>query len=231
MKSPTVVLILTLMFTQSGFCATKVMSTNHRKQPLEMVIEHNMARFNGAQKHNYQLINLDTHKTYNINTRQGTALDMSISANVPVPKKVKLPKVQLKKIGGGPKIASYATLHYQLLANGKLCENLFVSPKASKLEGMKTLIGVMGEMANASKGAMLSAGGTPCRIASTLIFEKFARIGILMKSVNTQGQVTLEITRIETDVALDGAYFDIPKGIEVMTLQNLMRRMRKSAQQ
>jgi len=220
--------LLALIWGPSAFSATKITSVNRLKHTLEVVIENDMARFNGGQKYHYQLINLKTQKTYTVNIQQGTAIDTSIPGTVPISKKVKIPKIKLKKIGKGPKIASYPTLHYQLLANDKVCENLFVSPKAAKLSDVQTMVKVMGEMANASKGAMLSAGGTPCRIANALIFERFADIGVLMKSVNTEGKISMQIKRIEVDVLVDENYFKIPKGVEVMNMQEMMDRLRAS---
>ncbi|MBT5229300.1 MAG: hypothetical protein HOM11_03375 [Methylococcales bacterium] len=228
LKTAITSLLLTFSIASECLAATKIVTTNERKQQLDVVIEKGMARFNGGGNQ-YQLINLTTKKIYNVNLGQGVILDASIPPGGHKTE-AKIPEIEFKKLGKGPEIAGFTTIQYQVYANRVLCETLFLSKQASsKIPAMKKFITVMGDIAKSGRGSM-TKGASACRIAKTEIFDHFAKHGTLMKSVSSRGKVSFEVVKVEKDVLVDKDYFELPKSLKVTTMKELMEQMRQRMQ-
>lgn len=136
------------------------------------------------------------------------------------------PAVKLVKKGSGPRIAGYDTQHYQLTADGRVCQDLYMSRKAyqdAKLEAYGKAF---------AKYVMVPPFvQDPCDRATLSVDRYLAEGGLPMRVVE-DGEVVDEITRITTNAALPAGGFEPPAGYERVDMDVLMKdNMREMEEQ
>lgn len=171
----------------------------------------------------YGLMDLKKRKLLMVNPAEKTVMDMSSMAWPENPAKGgddhEKVKAKLEKIGDGPTIAGYKTVHYVLKANGKKCNDIYASRKAFKDTGWaETWV----ENGRALREANFDTADA-CEIADYDAADP-SEIGWPLKVVEADGQFT-EIVRIEQDAKLPAGGFEVPENYKVVSLATMMRSM------
>lgn len=193
------------------------------------------------QKQGYMLMLLEQNKRYMINTKQKQIIEMPVSPpqapdNMPkappeMPGMPKAPviKSQLEHKGSGPKIAGYATEHYQITANGKICGSEYVSAEATKLahvaDFMKNLLASSGKPALPFLQQM-----PPCVQARMSVNDELMQHGLSMRSVDASGAVSNEVVSIDTNAKVEAGAFDLPAGYQQTNMQEMLRNAMQGMQ-
>jgi len=174
----------------------------------------------------YGLIDLEKKTFFLVNTKEKTVLDMSsamwkaAAAGGGVTAQV---DARLEKVGAGPEIAGYATEHYELLADGKKCQDIYLSRKAFDDSGCAKTWARAGQ-------SMREMGVDPsdaCDVAEfrALDFEKY---GWPLKTMHREsmhaGQFE-EVLRIERGVEPPPGGFEVPAGYQVVSFEAMMGSM------
>ena len=205
--------------------ATLIEQTDGESRSL-MYVEGVKLRTDDAGGEGYGLIDLGEKTFHLVNPQEKTVLDMSsmvwrAAAEGQSGGAAKV-DARLEKIGSGPEIAGYATEHYTLLANGKACQDLYLSRKAFDDSGFAEIWAQVGQ-------ALREMNSEPeaCDVAEVkaLDYEKY---GWPLKTVHRAsmhaGQFE-EILRIEKGVELRPGGFEVPAGYQVVSFEAMMGSM------
>ena len=224
-------LCLTLAAT-SVTAATVVKTKELSGHISTMTVQGVMARM-GARKGQYVIVDAKKQKFYAVNNQAKRVIDLT--QGIPSPSKgsesPKTPKVntELKHVGSGPKIAGYPTEHYQVLANGKVCEDTWLSPAATKDANLGDFLDAFYRFFSKQRRAYQQAGMqySPCDEAQAVATGKYTKLGMAMKTTLPDGGVRQEVLSIKTGVDVPASAFDLPKGFPVMSRKEEMDQMRK----
>lgn len=168
----------------------------------------------------YGLMDLKKRKLLMVNPARKTVMDMSSmawpqNAAKGTDKRDNV-KAKLEKIGDGPTIAGYKTVHYVLKANGKKCNDIYASRKAFKDTGWaETWV----ENGRALREANFDSADA-CEIADYDAADP-GEIGWPLKIVETDGQFT-EIVRIEQGAKLPAGGFEVPADYKTISYGQMM---------
>jgi hypothetical protein len=209
----------------------------------KVIIEANSARMESGEPGRYMLLLLQEQKMYAIDTPRKQVIDMfakppDMPKQAPPSQPPAPPKVdaQLVKKADGPKIAGYATTQYQILANGQVCSNEFVSAEVMQLPDIQSFTKAMQGLAETRKknAPMPFTPADPCLQAMDSVEAEFAKLGLSLRSTNKDGQVTTEIISITQNVQMPPDSFVVPQGFEMTTpfemMQKAMQNMPKQGQ-
>ncbi len=227
---------------QKGTLMGGAKAANAAAQTSSILLDASHARMQAGAAGQYMLLDFSNGKMMMINTQQKQAIDMSSMPKMPKgmgkPPNQAEPaaiKAELVKVGNGPEIAGYATDHYQVKAEGKVCSNEFISADALQVEHVEKFMQSMHKMAQERRQAMSNMPffkQDPCAKAAEQTAGEMLKQGMLMRSQDTNGQLRNEIVSIKTDVPASAADFSVPADFEVLTPQQMMQRaMQKMGRQ
>jgi len=168
----------------------------------------------------YALMDLRRRTILMVDPDEKTAIEMSPQiGDTSNSDQGKAPKVEvgLEKVGVGPSVAGYATDHYVLTANGRKCQDLFVSKQAFADSGWAALWSEFGTVFKSMSAMDMDKDA--CDIADEQADP--ARIGWPLKTVASDGETT-EVLRIEKDVPVPAGGFEVPGDYRIMSLQEMM---------
>jgi hypothetical protein len=202
-----------------------------------ILINDTQARMETPKEGQYMIMQFKDKKAYAINDKQKQIVDMDapMPENKPNPAKPEgdAPKpaevkAELVKKDAGPKIAGYDTVHYQVLANGEVCSDEYLSSEALKVAHIKDFIQGMQDFAQERRKQMGGMGAMmqqrPCFAAKEQLNEQFNQAGLSMRSVDKAGKTKHEIIEIKTDVKTDEQTFTLPKDYAVTTPFEMMQK-------
>ena len=189
-----------------------------------LYVEGGKLRVEEAGSGNYAVIDPGNRSFVMVNPADRTAVDMS--ANVwgaqagGAPAAAASVEARLEKVGAGPAIAGYETMHFTLLANGKPCQDLYVSRQAFEDAGLATLWAGGG---NALREMHVDPSD-PCDLAEQKALD-YEEHGLPLKTVHREsmhaGQFE-EVKRIEKDVPAPAGGFGVPTGYQMISLEAMM---------
>jgi hypothetical protein len=136
--------------------------------------------------------------------------------------------VRLERREGGPVIAGYRTVHYRVTVDGRHCYDEYLAPDALADDGIRRFVDAMSRGSdNAPQRVLiqLTAPERICEAADDLIDDYYPVSGIPMRTLDADGRVVQEITRIAFDEAHAPALFELPDGYPVLTRTEVMERM------
>lgn len=142
-------------------------------------------------------------------------------------------KLTLKPTGRHADVAGFGAEQYDWLVNGKRCGSLLASKPAMKVEGVAVMMDAMRKLMRKQREAM---GGfammmDDCKQGEMQLTEHFSRIGVPLRLMDAQGSIESEIRHIKTGVALPPGAFDTPKGYQVVSMEDSVKRAKQSLQQ
>jgi hypothetical protein len=212
------------------FAATKIVSSNEQNNVVSMVIGNKIARVNSEKENQYMLMDFNLKKFIAVDTERNSAIDMSESMNaqLPVdPSATPALPVTLKKIGDGPTIAGFETVHYQMFAGDQYCDSVYLSSEASKLPNLEDFIAAMSDMSQSKKPAMQTKDSSTCDKTRADAGEEYLKIGMPMKIVTADNKMQMLIQKVDPDFNVADNYFNVPDGVQVMTMEELMKKMQQ----
>jgi hypothetical protein len=172
----------------------------------------------------YVIMDWEARTAYMVNTAQGMAMDMSFmlaaKPGADNPKR-SIDGVSVDKAGDGPTIAGYDTVHYTVSVDGELCEDIFVSKKAMRDIGSADFFDRMQSMGEDEDDEMDYGPSNPCDVADRAI--DFTKLGFPMRTVNAESGEANEVTRIELDAALPEGGFEVPAGMQIIDMSQMMQ--------
>jgi len=166
----------------------------------------------------YMLMNFKRKQMYIVNTPRREIIDASeMMKNRPAAAGL---KVEIKRSGKGPVIAGYSTQKYDLMVNGRRCEQSLVSMKALKDSGLVDMMESMGDIDFDPRG---DAYKSPCDKADGIFAIRMKKIGLPLAEINERGQVVDKVLRIEKNSKLPAGGFKRPSGYRTVTMQQMMQ--------
>ncbi len=238
MKISTLILMAATMFVAVSPVTAGVVieSINKHQQQSKVSIEETRARIDSGSPDGYILMDLASGKTYTVNHLEGVVIDLesAVATSEHITNAVKdrmMPKVELIKQGDGPVINDYSTVHYRVMINGTIhCSDEYLSPKAIENADIKRFVAAM---ARGSEGgdnilmASLFGDEQMCEAAADIVDDEYAAKGIPMRSVDSQGMVTHEITRITAPVTFAVEDMTLPSGYELLSRNQMRERIKE----
>ena len=171
----------------------------------------------------YMLMDTKKKKMYVVDTAQKQIMDMSPMYNMDMnhagPKTQK-PQVAFNKKGSGPKVAGYATEHYELSIDGKKCADEYLSVEALKVLGEKVFEQFI-EPFSEESGQYEDV----CDGADREVSRLYLKYGFPLKTINAQGVTESEVLKITPKVSLPPGGMDLPSGYKMVDMSTMMQNM------
>lgn len=193
-------------------------------------IEQNHARIDGKELVGYLLVQMNTGQVFAVNHQERVVLDLNTPPPVyplaegqtPEPPPP-LPKVTMTLVGKGATVAGYATQHYRVRANGEHCFDELLAKKPLENQAIKKFIATVAAATNPQHPVVLGAPVTKipaCDAAEEMVDDRYAELGIPMRTLNIANNVTHEITTIKPQ-RFNAGTFNFPANYPQLTRQEM----------
>jgi hypothetical protein len=211
-----------------------VESVNKHQMHSKVSIEKTRARIDSGSADEYLLMDLASGKTYTVNDLEGVVIDheSAVATSEHITSAIKdrmMPKVELLKQGDGPQVNGFATVHYSVMINDTIhCSDEYLAPTATENKIVKNFVAAM---ARGSDGvdaiimASLFGEEQMCEAAADIVDDEYAAKGLPMRSVDSEGLVTHEITHINQHAMLRNEEMTIPAGYELLSRAEMRKRL------
>ena len=173
---------------------------------------------------NYLLLDESQKKAYFVNDEERSVMDMSdvMWAEDQPGSAGQQPQARLVKQGKGPSIAGYSTVHYKRMVGNTYCGDEFLASKTMRDAELRRFGEVMSKMGESMGGGMMGMQD-PCDADDRSLYDTYLKQGMPMRSVDSDGTVTHEVTRIETNVSISASEYQLPEGYAVTSMAEMMR--------
>ena len=142
-------------------------------------------------------------------------------------------KLDLKKAGNGPSIASYASQKFTLSVDGQHCSTIFGSQAVLKKKGMQPLLDAMTQLQQQSQRMLSGLRGAvdPCTQAGLQMAKYFKVTGAPLRILDKNDQLESQITSINDNKNLPANTYDIPANFERINIKDQMGQSSQSMPQ
>lgn len=226
------------------FADTLVTNKGPQGKEQKVYISAEGARMEAHQAGQYVLMQFEGGKMYAINPQQKQVLDLNTAPPAPsaaqlppgMPKPAPAPEVkaELIKVGLGPEIAGFKTEHYQVKANGEVCENEYLSAEALEVPHIKAFMKQMQSLSEKRKqqrGNLPFMRVPPCVEAAEKVSAQYLQLGLPLRTENAKGEVRNEVSSINTDATAPAGSFELPKDYAVVDPAAMLRNAMRHAGQ
>jgi hypothetical protein len=227
----TALLLSTLLLNTATHAAILIESVNDDGKTGRVLIDEGRARIDAGTLGGYMLINLDTGSAYAINHAERAILDLRspiLSTNPHSSAMTqKPPAITFKKMGKGPVVAGYETTRYRVSIDGMHCFDELLSEQLLNYPHVKRFAEVIGEASGADSITGMGVPfdpEAPCESADELADDYYHKLGIPMRTIGSNGLVTHEIKRIDTNMEPPAGTFASPPGYNTVTREELLER-------
>lgn len=229
----TTALIICLFYAMSLYGATLIESIDDDGKTGKVTIDNDRARIDSGALGGYILVNLNEATIYAVDHKERAILDLrspllpSSQENSHESKPHSRPPVTFKKIGKGPVISGYQTVRYRVSIDGMHCFDEYLSEQLLNAPGVRRFTEVLGEATGADTESGMGIPfdpDAPCESADDLADDYYAKYGIPMKTVASNGLTTHKITRVITDFSPPVGTFTAPPAYRRMTRAELTER-------
>jgi hypothetical protein len=173
----------------------------------------------------YMLMDWEASKMYVVNPAEGMAMDMShVFAAQPTGGEDSGPTPVVSKVGDGPEIAGYDTVHYKISVEGEHCQDIYTSKKAYKDLDAEDLFERIQKLSATDMEGM-DEWSSACDYADKGL--DFGNLGFPMRTEYVESGGVDEVRRIVPDAGQPGGGFDVPAGLEVMDMSQMMQYMQR----
>lgn len=172
----------------------------------------------------YVIMDWDAGKWYFVNLDGGMVIDLShmLSAKSGTGGPGQgVDGASVDKVGGGPTIAGYDTVHYEISIDGEPCQDIFVSTKAMRDIGSNDVFERLQSMDQDDDEDMDFGYGSPCDQADQAY--DLSKLGFPMRIEETESGEVFEVRRIEVDAKLPDGGFELPAGMQIMDMSQMMQ--------
>ena len=224
----TILLFIGLAITSSAMADVQVTMQENQDGKSVVKLNRDWARIaNQAMPDNYMLIDMNKQVSYMIDTEQKIVMKLEdmgdmIPPMMQNPGGMKKPDISISEAGGGPTVAGFKTMRYLLKIENQLCSEHFLSKEPLSIPEIKRFAKVMEKQADMNMG--MGMPGSPCELAEIEFDKQAFKFGIPLMSKNSAGNETFIITEIKDGVRFSTQEFDLPKGYQVVSQQELMQR-------
>jgi len=215
-------------------------SINKHQMHSKVSIEATRARIDSGSSEDYLLMDLASGKTYTVNHLEGVVIDheSAVATSEHITSAIKdrmMPKVELLKQGDGPVVNDFPTVHYRVMINDSIhCSDEYLAPKATENEIVKNFVAAMArgsDGADAIIMASLFGDEQMCEAAADIVDDEYADKGLPMRSVDSQGMVTHEITSITSPVTFAIENMTLPANYELLSRAQMRERLKERAKE
>ncbi|MCV6636083.1 hypothetical protein [Candidatus Albibeggiatoa sp. nov. NOAA] len=254
MKKPYLGLMIVLsLLANIAWAETLIEVRNAQGQTQQVYIGEDYARMQVTDTkqaaQGYQLIDLKMHKVYMVNSAEKRYFDPSImrlsqnqrqhqprqampnmppmfrGQNTPPPVSAELVKVE----GDTLEVAGYSTEHYQVMANGQVCSDEYISKQAAELGSIAQFDKTMQAIKEQQQANMPTPPRQhPCAQAHQELEAQIQALGMRMKSVYAMGQlagkVRTEVVTVKTDSQVADSFYSL-EGFTPLTVQEIQQMM------
>ena len=222
-----------IVWAVPAWAGTLIESTDESQEITRIMIEDNIIRIN-TEDDSFLLINLAKNKFYAVDSKEKRIIDMSsvYSTKPKTSGQEKKYSIQFNKQRKGPTIAGYKTDQYKLVVNGKHCSDEYLSLEAAQLKDIQQFVKATSSLAEQTPMDMGMPESTdPCEQAETDMQAYYQKYGVPMRSINPDGKVEHEVTQLNTKMVFPMETFKLPKGYDVVTMEEMQKQMRKAMEQ
>lgn len=217
-------LILTLSWVVAG-AGTLIESREDDGSLVKMRISDTMARIDSGDPEAYMVVDLKAGKVYVVSPTQRMVLEMAAGADpggIHSPRRPvgPAPEVEVNRLGVGERVAGYETRRYRVSAAGRHCFDDLISTDLLDLPGMRRFAEVMA----AASGEPEDGTADPCAYAMEVMGQRYADLGVPLKTVEADGRVSHEIIKVVTDVDFPQGIFILPADYRQVDQRALMRQ-------
>lgn len=133
-------------------------------------------------------------------------------------------RINLKKVGNGPKIAGYATQKFTLEANDKHCSTIFGSQAVLKKKSVQKLMGTMNQFQQQAQRMFggLSGAMDVCTQAELQMADTYKTTGAPLRILDENGQLESQVTSIDTNKSLASDFYNIPGNFGIINAKDQM---------
>jgi len=212
-----------LIYSASLGAATLIEFLDSEGETSKMWIDGAKMRMDTSE--GYSLTDWKMRKMYFVSTEEGMVMDMS-SFLATTPAKGETRKsvtADAKKMGSGPEVAGYKTIHYKISVEGQHCMDVFLSARAMEDLAAKEVMQWMQELANMGMEEEATRWSDPCDDADQGM--DYVKLGFPMRTIQVDDGQTDEVTAIVLNASLPEGGFDLPKGMQVMDMGQMMQYM------
>lgn len=224
-----------LMLAPTTWAATQIEHRDGMGTVQKVLIDQNNARMETPDPSRYSLFQMREKKMFAVDTKEKRIIEISLNPPKPANTATQTTlntsspvQAKLLKQGASDEIASYATVHYQILANDTVCSDDYFSDAAAKLENIQPFIDAMYAMSSARRKAMANMPfipKDPCMMIGDSLETEYTKLGLPMKSVNKDGKLQHEVVSIKTGVNVAPDYFKLPAGFQMLSEADAMKNM------
>jgi hypothetical protein len=174
----------------------------------------------------YLIADFKTNKFYVISHSQQAVIDLTPDADSASQTPDTL-TLSLKKQGSGPRIAGYATTHYKVYAGNTFCYDEYLSKDilsnslVRRFAEFLTKSGLSGQ--NTPMNEMMDQMSACDRIQSKLEAQ-YMKYGVPMKSVDSSGHTSHEISSIKSRTSVPNDFFEFPQGYRLTNQEEMMQK-------
>lgn len=226
-------LLALLTLTAAAHAGTVIQSRDDVGGTSTVKIEGDMARIDNGDDSGHMLIDMKTRKVYAINDDDHMVLDASTPMPAPQSSGGEITpptSPTVTKVGDGPKIAGYPTIHYRVLVGNETCFDEYLAKQPLENKDVLHFTQMMSRWTHqqrVSMGAMY-ADEDECDAAEGTVTEQYPKLGIPMRTVDSAGTVIHEITLIQSKESFPSNIFKLPTDYPVLTKKELMERMQET---
>ncbi len=187
------------------------------------------ARMNSIDSE-YVIVNLKTNQVKFVSPDEEEVM-MVDTDTMPGGSEAPAIKVQLKKLGSGPKIAGYDTEKFSYSVKNKQCGVIYGSVDAAKAVGIKELLSAMTALTEKSRSMMGGFIGMmdDCEQAEMNLTDYVKTTGVPMR-IEENGNLVSEIKSIKVSADLPKNAFVIPASYKTITMQDKISEVQKQMQ-
>lgn len=126
-------------------------------------------------------------------------------------------EVEFRHVGSGPRIAGYPTEHYRLYADGRLCQQSYLSRAALDAAEMAEFLQGFHRFSKRQQERYRALGvaAEPCEQAEQVAAARHPQLGMPMKIV-ANGQIRQEVLRLRTGVDVPAQQLEAPAGFRLI---------------
>ena len=228
----TLILLCASLFSTTILGAVLIESVDDQGEHTRVLIDDGRARIDAGSMGGYMLINLEDGNAYAVNHSERAVLDLhsplpgsdlhiAEHTGSPAP----LPVINFNMIGKGPVIAGYQTTHYKVDIDGRHCFDEYLSEQLLATPNVKRFIEIISKSTDTySDMEAAFEADTPCKSADALVDDYYPKLGIPMRTIDSNGKVSHEITRVDTGIEPPAGTFTSPPGYKKVTRSELVKR-------
>lgn len=192
------------------------------------------ARIDNGNDSGYMLIDMRADKVYSVSNDDRMVLD----ASSPIPPDEDPygagqggtpPAPTVTKVGSGPTIAGFPTIHYRIMVGEEHCYDEYLAPKPLENHEVLRFTQTMSKWSSRLRRntAPSSEVDDACDAVVDALNEQYPTLGIPMRTVDGAGTVIHEVTRIQGGETFPARLFKLPAEYPVITQRDLVRRVQK----